>query len=151
VRQYPLLVAKSPIIVADDSSVEDLVLAGLSSRERWQFIAKRHPLEFLSVLIAIFCVAYFLVKYLWVLFPIIGELIVDHAYAQDRPGVEISLGALGISVQSFAVVFLALVLLWFMGIFSWSTKESKIKLARDNLKSLVGFFIGLATGSGLSR
>ena len=117
----------------------------------WRFILYYHPIEFLSSVLAVICVAYFMTKYLWFLVPKLGGLFIQSAHAQDQSGAVLSLGMFEVNVQWFAVLFLSVILLWFMGIVSWSTRNLKVRLARDNLKSLVGFFIGLATGSGLSE
>jgi hypothetical protein len=109
---------------------------------RWTFIAKRHPVEFWSAIIALFVATFVLVRFSWGSLPSITTA----AFAQQPSG-QVMIIPNWISLQSFVAVLFALILIWLFGMVTWATNETKISFARDNIKQLIGFFGGWITGA----
>jgi hypothetical protein len=126
---------------------ENVVLSSLSAKNRWKLIARKHPTEFWASVISVVIAAFVLVRAFWSFLSVIGSALIQTAHAEGKDAV-ISLDSLGISIQTFVAVLMAIVLMWFMGMVSMATAAEKITLARDGIKTLMGFFTGLVTGAG---
>ena len=134
-----------PFSVAKRS--EDEILVTLPPYRRWEFIAVHHPVEFWGIIVAGIAAAIVAVQTVWDTLPHMMAWLISTAHAEEKSGTVISFGAIGISTQAFVSVLLAIVLFWFMGVVSRTTVAANATFARDTIKSLIGFFVGLGTGA----
>jgi hypothetical protein len=122
-------------------ATEDEMLSLLSASERWAYIARKHPLQMLLSIAATVVAIYVLVHSFSSILPI---RLISVAFAQGK---SVAGGEFGIwNLQTLVTGLLAIGLLWSYGILSWSKSASKITAAKDGIKFLHGFFVGLVTG-----
>ncbi|PSC05665.1 hypothetical protein SLNSH_06690 [Alsobacter soli] len=145
--EIPALTQISPKAQPDET--ESDILVRMTARQRWAYIADKHPLEFWLGVVSVFAATYVVVQGLVTLWPALQFSVISSAFAQTAKSGDANIA--GVSIQTLVAVVMALALLYCYGLASYTTAKVKIDLARENIKALQQFLVGLATGAGASR
>lgn len=124
---------------------DNVILTQLKGRKRWIFLATEHPIEFISIVAGIAAAWYLFVGYLLSVARYILYIVVGSAHA-DEYGKFISIGGQEISLEATIIVPLIILMFWFVVIFQTTSSPKRMESARESIRYLIGFFVGLLGG-----
>ena len=123
---------------------ESAILARLSARQRWMYIARHHPIDFAVSVTTVFIAIYILIYYVLRLIPKVVSLnFVPSAFAEGTSSAQV---VSGIDLRVAAFIVMAIPLLWAMAVASWGKSPAKITWAKELVKFAQGFLAGIVTG-----
>jgi hypothetical protein len=130
----------APLVVPLD---EARILVGLNPSARWAYIARHNSVEFAASIAGIFIAIYVLVTNTFSIIPDLSFAVISVAFAQAQPDIS---KLAGLDLQMLVACVMSVGFLWLLGIISWSKTSSKITIAKENIKYILGFLGGALTG-----
>lgn len=135
----PTAYGTRPVVPLDEAGI----LVGLNPSARWAYIARHNSVEFVASIAGIFIAIYVLITNTFSIIPNLSFAVISVAFAQAQPDIS---KLAGMDLQMLVACVMSIGFLWLLGIISWSTTSTKITIAKENIKYILGFLGGALTG-----